>query len=367
MLTQEMHQQIIQNTVRAHRLQDVANALHILGNLDVKQTQDFILNGTYYLNIKEMLAEFDKTDESFVYLFMHTPSHAFISSFWDTLACQRMDGGLSFLRVQDFKLIVDNIETEKWYDILSGLGYLNRAGLVESHRERFMQLTGYELPFHELFMKDMLNAEMIDLALDHRDIKMDMLIGLGYLQKAGILASHQDKVLQHTAFNLPLEKLSHDGMLTAENLDLALSNPDYEKAEQECERFKLTGYHSKFRDDKDGEKTFRKSILANPELCQAILTFTKVMDQVRERANIRSYFVHVEYAKYLRDMQALLDSSRDVKPNKKDNTLFDCLTKGLTMFAPKQETLEECLQRIKGKYGYQEAVVEVQHVAKAGM
>lgn len=367
-LTQKLHQEIIQNTVRAHRLQQVANTLQILGNLDVKQTQAFILNSAYYLNIKSMLADFDETDESFIYLFQHTPSHDFMSSFWDTtLACQRMFGGLTYLRVQDFKLIVDNIATKNWYNILSGLGYLERAGLLESHRDRFLQLADFKLSLHDLKMKDMLNAEMVDLALDHREINTEKLIGLGYLQKAGLLPSHQDKVLQHTAFDLPLEKLSHDEMMTAENLDLAFSNPDYEQAEKECNSFRLTGYHSKFQNDKEGEKAFRKNILANPELCQAILTFSKVMDQVRERTNLRSYFVHEEYAKYLPDMQALLNAAKMVKPNKKDNALIDCLTKGMTMFAPKQETLEECLQRIKDKYSYQEPVVEVQQVAKAGM
>lgn len=156
-------------------------------------------------------------------------------------------------------------------------------------------------------------------------------------------------------------------MLTAENLDLALSNPGYEKAEKECEYFRLTGYHSKFKNDKDGEKAFRKNILSNPELCQAIITFSKVMDQVRKRANLRSYFVHEEYAKYLKDMQALLDSVKIVKPHKNDNAFIDLLEKGLTMFAPKKETLEECLQRIKRKYDFKEPEVEVQHVAKAGM
>src|SRR5690606_19442465 len=105
----------------------------------------------YLSTIAHCLHDFDKTNDSLVYLVQKAPSAEHFFYLMDSLEMLRMNlgasvkHGLSFLTKEDFKLFVDKSypEDQGGYYILTGLKNLSDSYLLDEFHDKFIDCEKY--------------------------------------------------------------------------------------------------------------------------------------------------------------------------------------------------------------------------------
>lgn len=386
LLTAKTHAAVVGEMMPAERLEKFASLLEIAGEMDVAKAETLCQASSHIIMIWDMIKCFDKDNKALLHMLNKIDSVRFYGHFWDMLACERQfgSGPFVYMRPEDFILLLDNLKGG-WHGILSGLGYLNKAGLLPSDtngmdasiRDRFLTPEHFDLPLHDMSMVTKLDAALVNLAMDlHGEVPKNTLANLAYLHRAGILNECKELVLAHKNSTLSLEGFSREGMLTTETLPHIYQNKDYDSAADFCGFAGLTGWNSSIKKGhgEAAECNFKKSLLANSDATKAIVELRKVIRFVAERDKVRRMNGQ-EGKLYKPDLMDILRAAKVQLPEKSrlEHAFGYVRQQGLALFNMQPESLAECVARIKAKYQYEEPEVKQQneqdakHVARVGM
>jgi len=298
-LTLEAHNIIIDRLVASDYLARITEMIQLLGNLDAKQTEKLVSSAKYLIYIADVVKDFDAGNGSFIYAFNHLDAGYRLFRLCEDLKEARKHGPLDWLREKDFKVVIDHIGDDRFYEILRVLRDLNEVGVLKSCRDRYLQ-----------------NISITPV-----------LIQLGWRK-----------------------------LLTKENIDFAFANPDFMLAEKMCLSSGIIGARANFSLEDDDQLV--QGLLANPELTRAFKTMKDMFEQ-----NIQAGFnvSQNQFAEDLKALikSARIGSEPDLARELSD-LIKSGLSLFNVAFEPRN--IAECLDVMKKKYDYKEPVVELERV-----